>query len=576
VIAGFSSRGPCTWQDVPPYNDFPYPPGLLKPDVSGPGVDTLSTSLFDNCTGYITKSGTSMATPHVSGLAALMLEANPELDTAGVKEALVQTAIDLGEEGHDIEYGAGRIDAFAAVSLVATPQFLLDASPSNIEVCAPSHAVYDVTLGSTFGYDEPVTLSAEGLPEGATAIFAENPVIPPATTTMTITTDGATPGDYDITVIGTSPDFVREAEVGLSLYDMVPTVPSPTSPPNGALDVSLAPLLEWTSSEQAGGYDVQIARDTAFDNVVYTGSSIEPSHQVVDPLDTLSEYYWRVRGTNACGDGSWSVAFSFTTQNVPSILLVDDDDNDPDTRSYFTEALDSLGLSYAVWDTDNSDDEPSFANLLPYRLVIWFTGDEWGGFCGPGSTGEQALAEWLDTGGCLLLTSQDYLFDRNLTDFMVDYLGVGEGSGDAGWQAVTGVGDVFGGLGTMSLDLPFANFSDRINPGPNGATAFTGESGDAAVTKDGGVYRTAFLGFAMEGFTVEERKATIQRVVDWCGGLEADCPEDLDDSGTVDVSDLLQLLAAWGNAGGEEDLDGSGTVDVFDLLQLLAAWGTCA
>jgi hypothetical protein len=53
------------------------------------------------------------------------------------------------------------------------------------------------------------------------------------------------------------------------------------------------------------------------------------------------------------------------------------------------------------------------------------------------------------------------------------------------------------------------------------------------------------------------------------------CPEDLNDSGAVDVDDLLLLLAAWGEMGVPEDLSGDGVVAVDDLLLLLAAWGAC-
>ena len=113
-IAGFSSRGPVTWENVPPYNDWPLPPGKIKPSVSGPGVDTLSTS--NNCSGYSFKSGTSMATPHLAGAVALMLEANPNLDHFGVKEILMETSLDLGPNGMDNTYGAGRADAYAAVT----------------------------------------------------------------------------------------------------------------------------------------------------------------------------------------------------------------------------------------------------------------------------------------------------------------------------------------------------------------------------------------------------------------------------------------------------------------------------
>jgi hypothetical protein len=55
--------------------------------------------------------------------------------------------------------------------------------------------------------------------------------------------------------------------------------------------------------------------------------------------------------------------------------------------------------------------------------------------------------------------------------------------------------------------------------------------------------------------------------------LACDCDADLDGDGTVDVTDLLALLGAWGGPDG--DVDGDGTTDVTDLLALLGAWGPC-
>lgn len=119
-IAGFSSRGPVTWQGIPPYNDcVPFPPGCLKPTVSAVGVDVLSLS--NNCSGYATLSGTSMATPHVAGVVALMLEANPSLDHDQVVQILEDTSLDLGAPGPDNVFGAGRVNAFEAVSNAGGP-----------------------------------------------------------------------------------------------------------------------------------------------------------------------------------------------------------------------------------------------------------------------------------------------------------------------------------------------------------------------------------------------------------------------------------------------------------------------
>ena len=112
VITSFSSCGPVTWQGVMPWDDWPYPPGLVKPDVVGPGVNTISHSL---CDGYTAFSGSAMSTAHASGLVALVLEADPMLDHFGVKALLESTAVDLGAAGKDNSYGAGRIDALASV-----------------------------------------------------------------------------------------------------------------------------------------------------------------------------------------------------------------------------------------------------------------------------------------------------------------------------------------------------------------------------------------------------------------------------------------------------------------------------
>ncbi len=123
-IAGFSSIGPVSWENVSPFNDYPYgggDMGLLKPDVSAPGVEVLSLSNTSN-TGYVSQgwSGTSMATPHVAGLVALMLSKFEEQTPAEVDEILQTTALDLGTTGKDNSYGAGRVDAWLAVDAVVS------------------------------------------------------------------------------------------------------------------------------------------------------------------------------------------------------------------------------------------------------------------------------------------------------------------------------------------------------------------------------------------------------------------------------------------------------------------------
>ncbi|MEK6953695.1 MAG: S8 family serine peptidase [Candidatus Micrarchaeota archaeon] len=79
----------------------------MKPDVVAPGV-FINSSLPGGLFG--TDSGTSMAAPHVSGLAALLLQQNPRLTPPEVKYLLETTAIDLGSAGKDVQFGSGLVD----------------------------------------------------------------------------------------------------------------------------------------------------------------------------------------------------------------------------------------------------------------------------------------------------------------------------------------------------------------------------------------------------------------------------------------------------------------------------------
>ncbi|MGD9404647.1 MAG: S8 family serine peptidase, partial [Anaerolineae bacterium] len=73
--------------------------------------------------GYEAWGGTSMATPHVSGVAALLWSANPELTNVQIREAMDMTALDLGDPGRDVHYGYGLVQAYDALD------YLIDLKP---------------------------------------------------------------------------------------------------------------------------------------------------------------------------------------------------------------------------------------------------------------------------------------------------------------------------------------------------------------------------------------------------------------------------------------------------------------
>jgi serine protease AprX len=116
-VADFSSRGPQVDVAAPGDNVWSARAGvygLLGGVPAPPGTDDPPAAI-QNTPFYINLSGTSMAAPHVAGVVALMLEANPRLSPAKVQSLLKSTAMDRGARGFDTSWGSGLVNAFAAV-----------------------------------------------------------------------------------------------------------------------------------------------------------------------------------------------------------------------------------------------------------------------------------------------------------------------------------------------------------------------------------------------------------------------------------------------------------------------------
>ena len=117
-------------------------------DISAPGVSILSTYPGSR---FVNMSGTSMATPHVAGVAALVRSAHPQDTVDEVGQALVATAVDLGPAGRDDVFGYGRVDAAAAVAWTPAPTPTPTPVPTPTPTPVPTPTPTPATAGQAAG-----------------------------------------------------------------------------------------------------------------------------------------------------------------------------------------------------------------------------------------------------------------------------------------------------------------------------------------------------------------------------------------------------------------------------------------
>ncbi|MEU4088640.1 S8 family serine peptidase [Streptomyces aureus] len=167
-----------------------YGDNALKPDLAAPGVDILAarSQLVDGSGYYTSMSGTSMATPHVAGVAALLAQEHPDWTGARLKDALMSTSRQLDASVYTL--GAGRVSVPDAVDAKVT-------ATGSVDLGFVGWPYDDKPVTKTITYSNSsdtaveLTLAVEGAGEGV-ATLADTTLTVPAhgTASTTLTGDG--------------------------------------------------------------------------------------------------------------------------------------------------------------------------------------------------------------------------------------------------------------------------------------------------------------------------------------------------------------------------------------------------
>ena len=229
-------------------------------DLAAPGVDLVSTIPGGS---YEVDSGTSMASPHVAGVAALVWAARPDLAVDELEAVLRASAADLGDPGHDLVFGDGRIDAAAAL-LEPVPDPLPNLDPPaplpalTIDFLAPTDTVhqtastYTVLIATNHDVSESIAYLGRWPMVRGVCDLAARPIVTELVFGPVIELAGLRPGYcYVVAALAIDEDcnFAEAESPSIDILDVtVPRIISRT-PKSGATGVSRSSNMRIRFSE---------------------------------------------------------------------------------------------------------------------------------------------------------------------------------------------------------------------------------------------------------------------------------------------------------------------------------------
>ena len=514
--------------------------GARAVDLGAPGVSVLSTTPNRS---YSTFSGTSMATPHVSGAVALAWGTRPDATYPEVRAALFDAVDEVSALGGTVATG-GRVNALKTVQNVNpnAGKILLDRGayqfPATVTI-----TVFDVDPDKDLSAPDTLTITISSTTEAA----AERVTLTETGNSTqrfvgTVELVGTPTGDLDgriqvghgdvltASYIDANPGRGPGVVTATATVDVQRPLIDAVQPVPGARRATVL----WTTDEPA---DSVVRYGVDPDNLteVASDTSLVAAHNVtLFGLEDETNYFFEVTSTDAAGNTSVSERGSFVTGSAPPILLVDDDQGELLER-FFESALDEGGYVYDTWDVADVGSPPDVLDLADHATVIWNTGANYDApTAGLTAAEEGSLREFLDGGGNLFLVGQDVIFNGVSNAFLRHYLHIADFTEDIPVGQVVGVaGDPIGDGINVHLNPPAPfelDFADRLQPDGLAAAVLTAGDGDAGPSDVGvryplegpSTFKTVFFSFPFESISTtaaepNNQAIVMERVMTWLG-----------------------------------------------------------
>jgi subtilisin-like proprotein convertase family protein len=226
------------------------------------------------------------------------------------------------------------------------------AGEQNKGICTSSSVSYVIDYVTYAGFAGFTNFSVTGQPAGTTVTFSPASLTTTGSTTMTISnTASAAPGFYSMIVTATSGAVTKTVPFYLNLFSSNFATTSGPSPADNAIAQPTTINLTWAADVNATQYQVQVASDIAFANIISTGIVTTNSYSL-SGLSEATSYYWRVLPKNTSCFGVYNSGFKFTTGQT--ICATFNSTNVPLTIA--TTANVTVNSTITVADTDTISD----------------------------------------------------------------------------------------------------------------------------------------------------------------------------------------------------------------------------
>lgn len=201
----------------------------------------------------------------------------------------------------------------AAEFTIEQTEFVLNFPQLEYEVCQPSDLIVTFDYETFLGFNEEVTFSVPNSPTGLNIAFSPQTATSDVPVTITFSNTGAVPEAlYAIEVEAASTSITKQVALDMNISDANFPDAVLIAPADNAPDISANTFLEWEDAVTYSSYEVEIATDAAFTTVIEANTVLTNTYTPSN-LNYETEYFWRVKPMNSCGEGAFSSPFSFTT-----------------------------------------------------------------------------------------------------------------------------------------------------------------------------------------------------------------------------------------------------------------------